>query len=208
MSKSGRFGITFRSIDNYVGTYKKELMVNHLTGEVSIRTPESDVISYNYISRTKNFIDNLTLSAINVDIKGDMYKIELHDTIMPAIAPFDTNILNNEISIPATTKKVLVALDMDTVLFNADTITKDLIGMDIEVVFSVENNLGIEEVKVKNSIDFVNLYTHDLTRFINEEEQVSISNIILKSIKIFNSTGHQSEKLRNILNNIFIIIEE
>ena len=207
MSNSGRFGITFRAIENYVGTYKKELMVNHLTGEVSIRTPESDIISYNYISRTKNFIETLTLNSYNVDIKGDIYKIELTDTIMPVIAPFDVNVLNNEIIIDKKTTKLLVALDMDTVLFNADTITKDLIGMDIEVIIGVENTEGTEDIVLKNTLDFVNLSVHDLSRFIKEDEGVEITNIVLKSIKIFNSTSHNADKLRNILNNIFVIIE-
>ena len=102
-----RFGVSLLSKDRNRKAYNEELLVDKKTGELLVRTPEGDIVSFNSASRKEHVLNEFRTRANNLGIYGDYYDIifNLDDdddnkhTTLPYIIPVGENQLNSNAEI-------------------------------------------------------------------------------------------------------------
>lgn len=214
-----RFGISFLSKDRFTEAYKEELMVDKLTGEVLIKTPAGDTISYNYNSRIKSHIVETRNIANNMSIYGDIISIEMDNVHAPFTMEFDKNYIVNEMIIPYyNCKKILFNVDIDAIDINLTGASYDRNNMLIELVLSLyfDDNTTSDSINISYSMDQLNhtvLNLIDNNQFKNPKNK-NIAGIIISSFKInntiisYNGEYTESDKsIRPIFNSLFAIIQ-
>lgn len=70
-----RFGISLLSKSRFKKAYLEEVLIDKNTGEILVRTPEGDVVSFDYSSRRDYKIDEFRSKANHMGIYGDYYEI-------------------------------------------------------------------------------------------------------------------------------------
>lgn len=215
-----RFGISLLSKKKFPTAYNEEIMIDKLTGEILVKTPSGDTISYNYNSRIKSQITTIRSIANNYSIYGDIISIDLDNDVMaPFVLEYDKNYIETPIQLLYPKCKKL--------LFNADI---DAISVDINGISNLRNNMVVsldvalcyddgtisESEIIECSINKLNYTLFNLTdnSFINVDRHKELSGIQLNSFMIKNIVMDYDEKIientdviRPILNSLMAIIQ-
>ena len=112
-----RFGISLLSKDRFSDAYNEEVMIDKSSGEVLVKTPDGDVISYNYNSRLKSHIIEMKAIANNLSVYGDILNIEFDDIIAPFVMEYDKNYIINEINFNQKRKNACI-LEMNMLIYS------------------------------------------------------------------------------------------
>lgn len=218
---SNRFGISLLSKKNRATAYKEELMVDKDTGEVLIKTPSGDTISYNYNSRLKSQISTIKSIANNVSVYGDIISIELDNLDAPSVMEYDLNYITTALDIPyAECKKILFNIDIDAITVHNTTgsISHDRNNMLVEMELSLYYSDGTasDPVIISNSIYELNskVFTLNDNSLILLNSKKKVAGIRLSSFKIHNIIMNYSGEvvpntstIRSIFNSLFAIIQ-
>jgi len=111
-----RFAISGLSKKHNAQALPEEIMVEKTTGEFLIKSPEGMVISYDAIARRRSTITDATECALTQNMLGNMYELALDNYMLPAIVPYDTNILDNSINLKQNMTKLLIYADIDEII--------------------------------------------------------------------------------------------
>ena len=215
-----RFGVSLLSKNRFKDAYNEELMVDKLTGEVLVKTPTGDTISYNYNSRIKSHIVETRSIANNVSIYGDIISIEMDDKYAPFIMDYDTDYIVSEILFSyENCKKILFNADIDAITVDPDGISyeRNNIVLELELSLRFNDDTSSDKVILNYSIDELN---HKVLNLTNESLFIipngkTISGFILSSLKIKNkvvdyTTGEEQESNKNIrpiFNSLFAVVQ-
>lgn len=214
-----RFGVSLLSKNRFSEAYNEELMVDKLTGEVVIKTPSGDAISYNYNSRLKSHIVETRAIANNMSIYGDIISIEMDNIHAPCIIEFDKNYIEDGLIIPYhNCKKILFNADIDAITVNPDGVSHDRNNMLIELKLSVYFDDGTESdsIDIAYSMNQLNCKVLNLTNnsIVHNPKNKIITNIKLSSFKIINKVMNYNEEyiesdklIRPIFNSLFMVIQ-
>lgn len=215
-----RFGVSLLSKDRYKDAYNQELMVDKLTGEVLVKTPTGDTISYNYNSRLKSHIVETKSIANNVSVYGDIISIEMDDKYAPFTMDFDTNYITSELVFPyENCKKILFNADIDAITIDPDGISHERNNMLLELELSVifNDNTNSDKITLNYSMDKLNHKVLNLTNnsLFTVPTNKTISGFILSGFKIKNTLvdyiteeeiGNDTN-IRPIFNSLFVVIQ-
>ncbi len=111
-----RFAISGLSKKYNAQALPEEIMVEKTTGEFLIKTPDGMVISYDAMARRRSTITDATESALTQNMIGNMYELSLDNYMLPAIVPYDINLLDNQINLKQNLKKLLLYIDIDEII--------------------------------------------------------------------------------------------
>lgn len=213
-----RFGISLLSKDRFTEAYNEEVMIDKLTGEVLVKAPTGDTISYNYNSRLKSHIVETRAIANNLSVYGDIISIEFDNINAPFTMEFDRDYIVNDLVIPYNNcKNVLFNADIDAITINTSGISYERNNMLLELTLAAvfNDNTMSADITIKESIEHLNHKKINLldgdTVIIPDDK--AISGIVLKSFKIMNSVVNHSGEIvesddiiRPIFNSLFAVI--
>ena len=215
-----RFGISLLSKDRFHDAYNEEVMIDKLTGEVLVKTPTGDTISYNYNSRLKSHIIETKAIANNVSIYGDIISIEMDDKYAPFMMEFDNNYIINETIFPyPKCKKILFNIDIDALDIDGHEITYKRNNILIEMSLSIYFDDGTRSdiLPISCSIDQLNhkvFDVYDKSIIPNPEDKniagFILSNFTVKNIIVDYVSNEQNEHnkiIRPIFNSLFAVVQ-
>ena len=215
-----RFGVSLLSKNRFNDAYPEELMVDKLTGEVLVKTPTGDTISYNYNSRLKTHIVETKSIANNVSVYGDIISIEMDDKYAPFTMDYDTNYITEELIFPyENCKKILFNVDIDAITVNPNGMSYERNNMLLELELSLffNDNTTSDKVVLNYSMDKLNHKVLNLTNgsLFTIPNDKTISGFILSGFKIKNTlvdyiTEYETESntnIRPIFNSLFAVIQ-
>lgn len=111
-----RFAITGLSKKYNEQALNEEIMIEKSTGEFLIKNLYGVTISYDALARRRSTITDATEAAVTQNMIGDMYELALEEYDLPAIIPYEKNILDNTISLSTNLKKMLFFMDIDEIV--------------------------------------------------------------------------------------------
>jgi hypothetical protein len=205
---ANRFALSALSRSNKASAVNEEILMDKETGQVLVKTPNGDIISYDSIARMKNHIDLVTKIAQDNGLKGDLHVLEFENMELPSKISEDTNLLSSSLTLKTNNlKRFLISVDVDTIeLSQSDVIGQyePIITLDLE--FSTGGNNTPATITGKTS--------EILNKVINPAEYVAgvtdFSNYTanLKSIKVVRNSSYSGDaSLRHILHSVLVIIE-
>ena len=214
-----RFGISLLSKDRFNEAFNEEVMIDKLTGEVLVKSPTGDIISYNYNSRLKSHVSSTKMIANNMSVYGDIISIEMDGVHAPFVMEFDRNYIADPIIIPyANCKKILFNADIDSIKVINDAISHDKINMLVELEFSLYYFDSTETNIATVSLD-MNEFNHRVlsltdSSIVNIVGVKPIAGIKISSFKIKNVVMDyageiviNSDTIRPIFNSLFAVIQ-
>lgn len=214
-----RFGISLLSKDRFNEAFNEEVMIDKLTGEVLVKSPTGDVISYNYNSRLKSHITETKMIANNRAIYGDIISIEMDDVHAPFVMEFDKNYITNPIYIPyENCKKILFNVDIDSITIVNDIISHDRNNMLIELELSLYYSDNTETNIATISFN-MNEFNHKVLSLIDNSvidinDMKTVAGIKISSFKIKNVVMDyvgeiiiNDDNIRPIFNSLFAVIQ-
>ena len=196
------WGISLLSKSKYPRAYREEVMINKLTGEVLVKTPEGDVVSYGYLSRYQAHISEATNAAYAMNIYGPMYRVELTGVTYPDVVSLDTNLIEDEpIVIASSYRKFMLSIDVDVIKIEDNELVNPGIDPTVAISYSVKKNgsYGTEEIYL-STVSELNKHIFELGS--DPIEELSIINITLGIDSSVDST------VRAILSNMILVVEE
>lgn len=122
------FGISALSKSNNAAAYNGEVMCNKMTGEIAVKTPKGDTVSYNYFSRLRTTIDDLTQSSAAYGLRGNIYTIKPDNISLPVVIdntfePISADFLYKDM------KSIIFAVNVDGIINASNLIDKTVIDM-------------------------------------------------------------------------------
>lgn len=209
-----RFGISLLSKEKLEDAYLEELMVDKSTGEVLVKTPSGDTISYNYNSRVKSHLTETKTIANNVSVYGDIISIEMDNVNAPFTMTFGKNYLQNELPIIyPRCKKILFNADIDCITVNTQGISRDRNNISLELVMSVmfSDDSRSEPIVINGSINQFNQRVFNLADYADNE---NVSGIVITSFMAVDNLVDYSGNVINdsiikrpIFNSLFAVIQ-
>ena len=91
-------GLSPLSISNRDSALDDEFMSNKKIGMFGINTPSKNIVSAEYLDRSKRHLNDFISNCILENITGDVYKIIPDNQIVQLLANTNTNILNTPIT--------------------------------------------------------------------------------------------------------------
>lgn len=199
MARVTPFGISALSKFNKDIAYLNEIMCNKETGEMLVRTPDGDTISYNYFNRLKTSIDTLTLASIHYNILGDLFKIAPFDIELPSPveSTIDSSIRINNPSI----KGMILTVSVDGILISENNISLMTIS-DIYVDYTI-------------TITYMDGTTEDMNKHIQAQNMISdyirfkdnVSSIDVSDMT-FSASVNEGEQYILIVNNMLVLVND
>lgn len=201
----GRFGISFLSKKNLKDAWTEELLVHKHTGEVLIKTPDNDVVSYNSISRRRQHIADVQAKANILGIGGAVYELDVSDTSfqLPDVIPPKTNIIGDNPVIQGYYEKFLLSVDVDSFMFNENEVSTSY--LDTNVMFTIALRSGgidiayINKTMKASELSNTVFKTSDFTESVVDEIQLS---------GLLFTTDENSTNVRTILNSVLMVVDE
>lgn len=199
-----RWGISTLSKENRSIAYAEEVMMNKKTGELLIKTPENDIISYNYNSRLKTHLDVVTLMAYNLGIYGKIYSVDLTDLDLPNVLDFNKEI-STSMTFDEDYTRCMISFDIDclTVTENGLTNIRHMPDINYEITRGTTSGNDVTETYTEESV-ILNEFN---TRIFNTTKLDTFNTIDFKFNISKNDGFLDGGKYRLILNSILIIVE-
>lgn len=208
-----RFGISLLSKKNRNIAFLEEVMIDKETGEVLVKTPEGDIISYNFNSRIKSHIIEARADADNMNVYGNIYNIEFNNVSLPSTLLYNTEYVTTPIELATKCRKLLIHLDIDPITINTDDISyirnNLLVDIKLELVFN--DNTVSPEIVISKSINTLNTFVFDIYNIANyrEVKNIRVTSFQFKDQRISyddRNIDNSNDKIRTICNSIFFII--
>lgn len=198
MARITPFGISALSKSNKDIAYVNEIMCNKEIGEMCVKTPDNDTISYNYFTRLRTAINTLSASSLQYSANGNMYSIK-PTGINELPAALSTHTLDLGLNIEEKSKGFMMSIDAIGLI----TIENKLSTIDInkiEVIYTLIVTLDDgRTINVNKRVNLNDLST-DYIEFPSSATNIYISDIILTVDETI------SEDYILILNNVLFFI--
>ena len=215
-----RIAISALSKSNIDTAYNEEIMVDKLTGEFLIKTPNGDTVSYSHKARIDNAISMIKKVANDNLVYGDIYQLQSDNIVFPLLPEAGTNILNSIESINTKFSKILFNIDLTSLTVNNTGIS----NIDNDPTVSIEFNIGYVDGTTTPSIilfDLLSNVNHDVLDisgdlifpYIDASKEINSLNII--SIAVHNTVyNHETstiidvdaDKIRHIIHSIHVLL--
>ena len=212
-----RFGFSLLSKENHHIAYLEEVMIDKRSGEIVIKTPETDLISYDFNSRVKSHIIDIKTFANNVGAYGDICIVDFDNKTCPFIMDYDTNYIITPVDIPFVCSKIIIHSDIDPITINPDSLSyiRNNMQIEIELAYIFSDGTTSATATLKNTLHTMNHTVINLTnsRLIPNSDGKEISGLQIRSLKLQNKLFdfHDNELtdstaiVRAICNSVFIL---
>ena len=201
----GRFGLSFLSKKKLKDAWTEELLVHKHTGEVLIKTPDNDVVSYNFISRRKQHITDIQAKANILGISGAVYELDISDTSfqLPDVISPKTNIIGDNPVIQGKCGRFLLSVDVDSFMYNENALTTSYLDTNVGFTISLRSK-GLDVAYINKTMKASELSS---TIFKTSEFTDSPIDEIQLSGLLFTTDG-TSTNIRTILNSVLMVVDE
>lgn len=205
-----RFGISALSKRNRDIAYNEEIMVEKHIGEFLIKTPESDIISYGFLSRFRSHVDRVTIMAYNLQMTGNLYALDFDGIELPEMFGFDENVIKVPLEISTSCKRFMFSFDIDALEYEADKLTQISVNPNVELLFDIDTDVGKGAITIEKTLDNINTEIFKIEDFCDPElGEISEFRLVLKGLTIRrNSNVRNNIKMRNILHSVLIVLDE
>lgn len=197
-----RFAISGLSKKYNEQALPEEIMVEKSTGEFLIKTTDGVTISYDAISRRRSTITDATECATTQNMIGNMYELSLEEYNLPAIVPYNENILANSISLKQNLTKVLFYIDIDEIIKNNIAEVSENIP-NVEITLRCGTSSIFEEIVIEKSLNVFNNTIINIADYVERPD--SQYNVVLAGIKFKKNEANESETFI-ILHNMMVSI--
>ena len=201
----GRFGISFLSKKKLKDAWSEELLVHKHTGEVLIKTPDNDVVSYNFISRRKQHITDLQAKTSILGISGAIYELDISDTSfqLPDVISPKTNIIGDNPVIQGKCGRFMLSVDVDSYMYNDDVLTTSYLDTNVGFTIALRSK-GLDVSYINKTMKVSELSstifkTSDFTDAVVDEIQLAA---------LLFTTDGESTNVRTILNSVLMVVDE
>lgn len=198
-----RFAISALSKKYNEQALSEEIMVEKETGEFLIKSPDGMIISYDAIARRRSTITDATECAVTQNMLGNMYELSLDNYMLPAIIPYDVNILDNSINLKQNMVKMLLYIDIDEIIRKGVAeASENLPNVEIQLRCGAGNNY--EDIIIEKPINELNNFILEIKKLM--VNPLTLYNTILTSIsfkKNVNNTDDTFVILHNMMISIF-----
>ena len=134
-------GISPLSIENRASALDEELLSNKKIGLFGINTNKNNIVSAEYLSRSKKHLDKFINKCISENIMGNVYKIVPDNKIVQVISNNTVNILNSRLSYEFTVKPKAVKFSFDIDIFDNTTMGQfDIYDIQCSIQYLDKNN--------------------------------------------------------------------
>lgn len=198
-----RFAISFLSKEYADQALLEEVMIDKRTGEILIKTPNGMVISYDSIARRRSTITDATDCAMTQNMIGNMYELSLEEYDLPAIVPYNENILANSISLKQNLSKVLFYIDIDEIVEGEASAQVSESDPTVEINLRCGTGSVFEEITIEKSLNVFNNTVIKIADYV--QRPTSSYNVVLSSIK-FKKVGNENVDTFLILHNMMVSI--
>lgn len=195
-----RFAISALSKEFHDQSLNEEIMVDKNTGEFLLKSKKGTVISYDAIARRRSTITDATECATTQNMMGNMYELALEEHNLPAIMPYNENILANSISLKQNLEKVMFYIDIDEIIEGelAEVSESD---PKVEVTLRCGTGSVFEEITIEKSLNVFNNTVIDVKDLVERPD--SKYSVVLSSIK-FKKTSSSDLDTFIILHNMMV----
>ncbi len=199
-----RFGITALSRKFKNDAKPTEILLHKGIGQISVKTTEGDVISYDSMARFKSHIDYLTDLAINLNLFGKMQSITFDNIELPEVINFNQNLFNVPLLIKSNNfKKLLVSIDLDSVEVSSNNFLMEHEPFcKMTLLFKKDNDE--REIVINKSINSFNRHVIDVEEYFFSEDMRQYE-VYIKELCIQKNPYSTIPSVRNILHSILII---
>lgn len=207
MSGTNRWAISALSKVNKAFAVNEEILIDKNTGEILIRTPDGNIISYDSLARFKAHKEYLILHAENLRVTGSLGNIKSDTIEFP-------DIVGDAVNIIGATPLVIKASGINKILISVDIDCIEILALDSLVVLD-EPSISIDFVFTKSSNPDKNL---NITSSISQLDKSLIDpNVLLgitdlstysasiSSISVVANVANSAKVIRNIIHSILII---
>lgn len=197
-----RFAISGLSKKYNAQALPEEIMVEKNTGEFLIKSPDGMVISYDAIARRRSTITDATECAVTQNMIGNMYELLLDKYMLPAIIPYDEEVLDNAVNLKQNMSKLLFYIDIDEI------IKKDIAEVSesmpiVSLLLECKFGANTRDIVMEKPL---NEFNNSIIDFKKEVENLPDQyNVILKSI-VFRKNESNVDDTFMILHNMMITI--
>ena len=176
------YGLGFSplSILNRKHACEEELLANKEVGLIAINGTENNIVSAEYLARSKAHLDKFVKICIRDNTIGKIHKIVLDDQLINTIIQTD-NFFVNEVNFDLGTEKPLaIRFNMDIDVFEKNTLAQlDPKDISFEIEFKLTKNGESKTYVITESITDINDKAYDLNWNVfgayNERDTYSIS---------------------------------
>lgn len=213
MSNYNRFAISALSRSNKKSAIPEELMVHKKTGQILIKTPTGDVISYDSIARLNSHINTVEAKAYLSNMKGDMYYLDITSIEFPEVINESTNILDSSVSIGVGLKRIFISVDLDSlVLSDQDTIVEAESKINVKGMFRKPSSGGGYITRPFTFNDKLSVFNSNIIypeQFLNSTDNYQEFEFVLTDISFTRDTTRYTDPsaLRHILHSIIVVKE-
>lgn len=117
-------GMSPLSISNRDSALEEELLSNKKIGLFGINTSKKNIVSAEYLDRSKKHLDTFINKCLSENITGDIYKIVPDNQIVQLLGTSNTNILNSKLDYTFTTKPKAFKCSFDIDIFDNTTMAQ------------------------------------------------------------------------------------
>lgn len=196
MARITPFGISALSKFNKDVAYLNEIMCNKETGEILVKSPSGDTISYNYFSRLRANIEALSTASLFYCSDGDIYAISPNDIELPSVINTVDIDINTRFNIP-NANGMIVTADIVAINIAENEISASIVdAVYLDYTITIGYRDGTNETITKHIL--VQDMISDFIVFKPEVLSVTLSNA---SIQVDGDTQYVK-----ILNNMLLFI--
>lgn len=195
-----RFAISALSKEFHDQSLNEEIMVDKTTGEFLLKSKKGTVISYDAIARRRSTITDATECATTQNMMGNMYELALEEYNLPAIVPYNDNILANSISLKQNLQKVLFYIDIDEII-EGELAQVSEADPKVEITLRCGTGSVFEEITVEKSLNVFNNTIINVSDLVERPDYKY--SVVLSSIK-FKKTSSSDLDTFIILHNMMV----
>jgi len=221
MPTTHRWGVSLLSKENFADAFNEEVMIDKNTGEVLVKTPSGDTISYNYNSRLSSHVNATRIDANNYDIYGDIINISLDSTtgVSPFVMESGVNYIKTPIELAYNCKRLMIHSDIDGITENVNGFSSQKNNMILKIGIALKYSDGTlsDTATISNSVDIMNnkIYHLQDNSIITLNTTKRVEALVLQSITLdakkeeFGNPGTTTDitGIRPICNSIFMVLE-
>lgn len=202
-----RFALSALSKSRKNSAVNEEILMDKETGQVLVKTPSGDIISFDYISKLRSHVDVVTGLSIEKGITGDINLIEFENLDLPSKVTENANLLTSSLLLKSNNlKRFLISLDVETIELSSGTIGvyEPLIeiGMSFKTGSTTTNaTFTGTRTEISNKIITPAEFVTGVTNFSSYEARIT-------SIKVNRHSSYSGvAQLRHILHSALVIVE-
>ena len=204
-----RFGISALSKSRIADAYNEEIMVDKNTGELLIKTPEGDTVSYNHTARINNAVEQLKKHSEDNSLYGELYQLTLDDVVFPATVEAGVNLLSSTQTITESMSSFMINLDVTSLTVNPDGFSTTNNDCNVVIEYYVDyadgstsNNMTAS--MLKSDLDNARIYLPS----VNNITALNIVNINVTNDVYDHGTSSivNRTNLRHIIHSIHVIV--